>query len=110
MPFFGLSYQKNPRGEVRLLFNSMAFLFVFLPVTAALCFVAARYVHRTAALSILLIASLLFYGWDKPSFVLVIVGSILGNFLFSLVIHATTKPVVRKLILVAAIGANLALL
>ena len=51
-----------------MLFNSYGFIFLFLPLTLALFFAAAR-VSEAAAKLTLIAASVLFYGWWNPVYV-----------------------------------------
>ncbi len=46
-----------------MLFNSTIFLFVFLPITVAGFHTAQRLAGRSAALTFLFAASLVFYSW-----------------------------------------------
>lgn len=70
-------YPARPRRL--MLFNSLTFLFVFLPVTALVYF---RLAPRSwvAARSWLLLASFVFYGWWKPAYVILLAGSIAANY------------------------------
>ncbi len=97
-----------------MLFNSYEFIFLFLPVTLLGFFGIARTSHRLAALW-LAAASLFFYGWWNPQYVLLLLLSITVNYALGYVIghrrkgrgnqKSTAMP-----ILAIAIGANLALL
>ena len=62
-----------------MLFNSYAFLFLFLPVTL-LVFLRLELKTREAALSWLVIASLFFYAWWKPVYLLLLLASMAFNF------------------------------
>ncbi|MFO1248278.1 MAG: MBOAT family protein [Alphaproteobacteria bacterium] len=62
-----------------MLFNSTVFLFGFLPVTLIVFFAAAR-VSVTAARIWLAAASLFFYGWWNPPYLILLAISILFNF------------------------------
>jgi D-alanyl-lipoteichoic acid acyltransferase DltB (MBOAT superfamily) len=63
-----------------MLFNSYVFLFAFLPVTlGGFCFLS-RALGPKAAKLWLTIASLVFYGWWNPIYVVLIMVSMLGNF------------------------------
>lgn len=62
-----------------MLFNSYEFIFLFLPITLIVYFRAAR-AGREYAILWLMAASLFFYGWWSPVYLLLIVGSMLGNF------------------------------
>lgn len=63
----------------QMLFNSYAFIFVFLPVVMAVFFLVGRASHKGAALWLAL-ASLVFYGWWNPRFVILVLVSILVNY------------------------------
>ena len=63
-----------------MLFNSYEFLFAFLPVTLVGFFLLGRWGWRDAAIAWLVAASLFFYGWWNPPYLLLLLGSILFNF------------------------------
>ena len=89
-----------------MLFNSPEFVLGFLPIALALCFAAGRIGGPRWALRGIVAASLFFYGWWNPKFVLLLAGSILAN-------HALGRQILRdgsRRWLIAGITANLALL
>ncbi len=95
-----------------MLFNSLPFLFIFLPVTL-LGFFALGRVNRLAAAGFLALASLAFYGWWNPKYLLLLTGSILFNYQVGMAIsRAAIAGAARrsKGLLAFAIGTNLALL
>ncbi|MGE0385647.1 MAG: MBOAT family protein [Gammaproteobacteria bacterium] len=95
-----------------MLFNSFAFILVFLPVVFAGFQIIGR-VDRRAAAAWLALASLFFYGWWNPFYVGLLLASIGANFGASRVLHALhAGRRVRALRagLALAVGANLALL
>ena len=63
-----------------MLFNSIPFVLGFLPAVLAGFFALGRLGGQRAALLFLIGASLFFYGWWNPPFVLLLGGSILGNY------------------------------
>lgn len=63
-----------------MLFNSVEFIFGFLPLTALLFFGIARWSHAWAA-AWLAFASLFFYGWWNWAYVPLLVGSAAFNYL-----------------------------
>jgi D-alanyl-lipoteichoic acid acyltransferase DltB (MBOAT superfamily) len=65
-----------------LLFNSYPFLFGFFPAVLAIYFLAARFGDR-ARLTVILAASLFFYGWWDVRFLALLLGSILANYALS---------------------------
>ena len=63
-----------------MLFNSYAFLFGFLPVVLLLYFLVGRR-SALAAIGFLAAASLFFYGWWNPRYLLLLGGSVIFNYL-----------------------------
>ena len=64
-----------------MVFSSISFLFFFLPCLAILHFALRGNTIRNI---LLLIASLLFYAWGEPVYILLLLVSVLANWLFSL--------------------------
>lgn len=71
--------------EVIMVFSSSTFLLVFLPCVLILYYTIFRN-HRTAQNIFLFLASLVFYAWGEPLFVLILLLSIIMNYLFGLLI------------------------
>ena len=95
-----------------MLFNSYAFLFLFLPITLAAFFLVARH-GRELAIGLLVLASLFFYGWWNPVYLLLILVSMLVNFgLGELLSRASrrTDKMFSKLWLWLGVAFNLGLL
>jgi D-alanyl-lipoteichoic acid acyltransferase DltB (MBOAT superfamily) len=88
--------------EPALLFNSFAFLFLYLPVVLAGYFWLARW-GGEAHLLWLALASLFFYGWWDVHFLPLLLASILFN-------HFAARLVASKAWLTFAVGVDLALL
>ena len=65
-----------------MLFHTPEFLFIFLPITLILYFLIGRFSWK-AAFGLLALASLFFYGWWNPKYLLVIAGSIVFNYVGS---------------------------
>ncbi len=59
-----------------MLFTSLEFVFLFLPVVLAVNFILPRKIRNYW----LMLASLFFYGWGEPEFLLIMMGSILFNY------------------------------
>jgi D-alanyl-lipoteichoic acid acyltransferase DltB (MBOAT superfamily) len=64
-----------------MLFNSFPFLLLFLPIVVAGYAVAQRILGQKAAQGFLLASSFFFYGCARPSYVPILAGSILFNWL-----------------------------
>jgi alginate O-acetyltransferase complex protein AlgI len=90
-----------------MLFSSTIFLFAFLPVVLCLYWALPGMRSRNA---LLLLASLLFYAWGEAGYVLILLASIGLNWAFGLWIDARRNRASERLILAAALGANLLLL
>lgn len=88
-----------------MLFSSMTFLWIFLPIvilgTALLRKVKLQNVF-------LLIASLIFYAWGEPIYVILMLFSIFINWSFGIVIDKYQKY--KKICLIVCIAINLSLL
>ena len=91
-----------------MLFNSVAFLFVYLPIVVAGYFVIGR-VNRTAAAGWLAIASFVFYGWWDWHYLPLLLASIGVNYLVGRQMAGAAGRA-RKAWLVSAIVADLVLL
>lgn len=63
-----------------MLFNSYIFIFAFLPVCVIGYFLLNRFKKYQAALGFLLVLSLIFYGYNNPYYLAIIVASILINY------------------------------
>lgn len=92
-----------------MLFNSYEFIFLFVPVAFFGFFRMARHSTRAAA-AWLVAASLFFYGWWNPQYVLLLLGSIAFNYFAAGAIADAGTPRRRKALLCLAVAANLSLL
>lgn len=90
-----------------MLFSSLVFLWFFLPIV----FLGTRLLPIRGQNALLLIASLLFYAWGEPQYIVLMLVSITLNYLGGLCIAAAAqKPTLHKIALGGAVIANLALL
>ncbi|MGE5477763.1 MAG: MBOAT family O-acyltransferase [Bacteroidales bacterium] len=87
-----------------MLFNSLSFIFGFLPVALAGYWLLAR--HQGPRLWFLLVASIVFYGYWDPRFVPLLLGTIGFNWLAAGLFVRTG----RRWVVAATITANLAVL
>ena len=89
-----------------MLFSSVIFLFYFLPgVLGLYCLLPFS---RLAQNALLLVASLLFYAWGEPTYVVLMLFSILFNSLMGYLVQGQRKG--KKLFLVLSLVCNLGLL
>ena len=91
-----------------MVFSSNAFLFFFLPAVTILYYMVKK--HRSAANAVLTLMSLIFYAWGEPKFVLVMLLSIVINWLVALIMQKQTKVGKRKALLVLGVAVNLLIL
>ena len=92
-----------------MLFNSVAFIFGFVPLVLLGFFAIARVDHR-AALAWLLIASLFFYGWWNPLWLPLMLASMGFNFCVGAALAGQGTEPRRRWLLMLGVGVNLALL
>lgn len=88
-----------------MVFSSAVFLFLFLPVVLAVYFLVPS---RAAKNVLLLAASLVFYAWGEPAYVLLMIASMAANWLFGLKVDQERPN--RRLWLAASLVFNLAVL
>ncbi len=90
-----------------MVFSSNVFLFLFFPIVL----VGYYLIKNRYRNPFLLVMSLLFYAWGEPTFVLVMMGSILFNYGMALCIERYREtPRLKRGLLVFAIAGNLSVL
>ena len=85
-------------------FTSVTFLFYFLPVFIALYYAVKNQNYKNY---LILAASLFFYAWGEGYYLLLLMGSVIGNHFLAQIIHTIDR---KKRWLAIAITANLGLL
>jgi D-alanyl-lipoteichoic acid acyltransferase DltB (MBOAT superfamily) len=96
-----------------MLFNSYVFIFVFLPITLAIFYLLGAYARRAeAAIAWLVLASLFFYGWWNPTYLVLIIASMMFNYRVGLSLSRSLGWAGghRKALLAFGVSANVALL
>lgn len=91
-----------------MLFSSIIFLFIFLPVVLFVYFAVLRRIEYRNYW--LLVVSLCFYAWGEPLYVYLMLTSIIGNYLLGLWIAQTQEKIRKKLILGISVALNLGVL
>lgn len=90
-----------------MVFSSITFLFFFLPVVLAVYYL----VPERAKNPILLLASILFYAWGEPVYVVLLLLSIIFNYFCGREIDADSEnPAKAKRCLIAAVVFNVLIL
>ena len=74
--------------ERRMLFSSITFIVCFLPLTLLVYYYCPTVQTKNAAL---LLASLVFYAWGEPTYILIMLVSILLNYRIGLCLGGTTN-------------------
>lgn len=87
-----------------MLFSSMTFIFVFLPILLTIYLVTKKELHNF----ILLIASIIFYAWGEPKYLAIMLLTILINYFGAIMIERYNNH--KKIILAFTIIANLGFL
>ena len=94
-----------------MLFNSLEFIYLFLPITLVGFAALSRITAGNAAILWLVAASLFFYGWWDLRFVPLLAGSVVFNFLIAnQLLGRTGDHHLRQALLVIGIAGNLGLL
>jgi alginate O-acetyltransferase complex protein AlgI len=95
-----------------MLFNSYSFIFIFLPTTLFFFYWFSSLERSEYAITWLIVASFIFYGWWNYHYVYLLLASILANYLIGKLLikknDATQK--FKLLILILGVGFNLGLL
>lgn len=91
-----------------MLFSSLIFIFLFLPVVLLVYYIPSR--SRAFKNATLLLVSLLFYWWGEPTNIIIMIASILINWLLGLIITLCNKKSLKSFILCITIVINLSIL
>lgn len=91
------------RNEL-MVFSSILFLYVFLPLFLLGYYLAGHRFNNY----VLLVASIFFYAWGAPSFIFLVLGSLVANYYVVELIHK--KPENKRLFLIISVIINLGLL
>ena len=81
-----------------MVFNSFPFLFAYLPVVLIAFRVSRRYLETKWADLCLIVASLIFYGWNYPKCLPVLLGSLIVNYVWGCLLYKdlTKEPKTTK--------------
>ena len=88
-------------------FSSLTFTTLFFPAVLILYFICTDLRWRNG---VLLVASLIFYSWGEPIWVLAMIGSTAMNYVAAMLIDRASSPGLRKTALVVGAAASLAVL
>ena len=89
-----------------MVFSSNVFLLYFMPAFFLVYFLMPKKTRNY----VLLLASLIFYAWGAPEFIIQLLVSLVANFFIVRAMCKTEKPVAKKLLCALSIGISLGLL
>ncbi|MEG1772957.1 MAG: MBOAT family O-acyltransferase [Clostridia bacterium] len=82
-----------------MLFSSIPFLYFFFPALLALYFIAPKGLKN----AVLLLASVVFYIWGEPIYILLMLGSTLLGYIFGLLIDRFRGKKLSKIFMIASV-------
>ncbi|MBR4941379.1 MAG: MBOAT family protein [Clostridia bacterium] len=89
-----------------MLFSSIPFIYYFLPIFLIIYYLVPRFLKNT----VMLLASLLFYAWGEPKYVVLMAITIAIGYVSGLLIEKFRGKTAAKVILIASVAIDLALL
>ncbi len=89
-----------------MLFSSIPFLYYFLPSVLILYFIAPKKLKNT----VLMLLSLVFYGWGEPKYVVLMIASIVIGYFSGILIEAFSQKKLSKVFLGVSVAVNLGFL
>lgn len=93
-----------------MVFSTYIFVFVFLPIVLLLYFGMSRFVSRKVQHCFIILASLVFYGYNHPAYIGIILASVFVNHTLAATIQNSAKVIRRKIFFIGAILFNITLL
>ena len=89
-----------------MLFSSIPFLYYFLPSVLILYFIAPKKLKNM----VLMLSSLVFYGWGEPKYVILMIASIVIGYFSGILIEAFSQKKLSKVFLGVSVVVNLGFL
>lgn len=94
-----------------MIFNSIDFIFLFLPITILGYFILNNFKKYQLSKVYLVLCSLFFYGYYNKWYLLIVISSLIVNFFIGNMIHKYNSEIIkRKVFLILGITFNLGLL
>ena len=90
-----------------MVFSNLFFLYIFLPALFLAYFIIKNDTYRRG---VLVAFSLFFYAWGEPVYVFLMIGMVLADYIFGLLIHKCISVTWKSCWLVLAIITNLSIL
>ena len=89
-----------------MLFSSMTFVFMFLPIVCTLYLISRKEFRNY----ILLISSIIFYAWGEPKYLMIMILTILINYFGAILLDRAKSEHIRKLWLTLSVILDLGVL
>ncbi len=89
-----------------MLFSSIPFLYYFLPAVILVYFLAPKVLKNT----VLLLFSLLFYGWGEPKYIFLMIATVFVNYVLGILIEKFRGRPLSKVFVTLSVAASLAVL
>ena len=89
-----------------MLFSSITFLYYFLPIVLLLYLIVPKILKN----AVLLCASLIFYGWGEPKYIVLMVFAILSSYILGLLIDKFRSTMLSKIFVTMSIVSSLGIL
>lgn len=89
-----------------MLFSSIPFLYYFLPIVLILYFAVPKVLKNP----VLLVSSLVFYGWGEPKYVFLMLTTVLSGYVLGILIERFRGKLLSKLFLILSVASSLAAL
>ncbi len=89
-----------------MVFSSTVFLFLFLPTFLTLYYISPSKLRN----AILFIASLIFYAWEEPIYILIMLFSTIFDYANGLLIEKSKNDLTKRFILILSVIGNLSIL
>ncbi len=89
-----------------MLFSSIPFLYYFLPSVLILYFIVPKKLKNM----VLMLSSLVFYGWGEPKYVILMIASIVIGYFSGILIEAFSQKKLSKVFLGISVAVNLGFL
>lgn len=103
-------YERSQFHFTTMIFNSYIYILLFLPIVAVTYYIAASQLSRKLSIMWLVLASLFYYGWWDPIYLVLIIGSSVFNFGLGAALSGGLAKSRKLPLLIAGISANLILL
>ncbi|SHE37715.1 MBOAT family O-acyltransferase [Clostridium fallax] len=90
-----------------MVFSSLIFIFMFMPITLLVYYLSPKSLRNF----IILVASLIFYGWGEPKYIIIMIFTTIFDYIIGILIQKNNKrKIIKRNLLVFAVIINLGLL